>query len=657
MGHLTIIGDGIREEFPADAIVTVGRDPASTVVVADPSVSRCHLTIRCHDGAWTVRNDSSTGTFCDDAPIELLELADAITLHLGSRDGPALVLQPEGRGPDGREPPGQEVPGDTLTVISFGHREVFGPGQPVTVGRDPACTVVVADPSVSRTHLTVQFEKGSWNAKDHSSTGSFVGGDKVSSLVLDGPTTVHLGAPDGPPVQLAARSRRATPVRPKQPTPDGAATPGPEVGPAGPDLRIVCNASEHVYSPDRIVTIGRNPASTIVIDDPSVSHAHLALTCEQGRWIATDRSSTGTYQGRRQVESLTIDGPTTLNLGGRSGPSVQLAPAGPADLLMPIGGVSPHAATATVGAEFRSFLGSDAPAARVLPPLSLVLPVKAWWRSTYWRTGLPIFLVLVWLVPTILFYVYENASSISSPMAWAWSAYFGFVWAVLFWALVRPGKIPPIMLVEIVIFELLAGLPVAIQLETSLRANPSNLLSSIFTVGLPEESAKALAIVVVALIIHRKTKLSTRSYMYLGVLSGVTFGVAEAHEYILQYYQQFAQARLEVSFSLLLDRIVTDGINHALWAGICGFFIGLAVYHRRWLLPLLVLAIGIPAVLHGFGDFFASHWGWGQVIVIGISAILFVGYSSSGDQIDRVLGRLEQRPEERLAAAQRNPGV
>jgi len=656
MGHLTIIGDGIREEFPAGAIVTVGRDPASTVVVADPSVSRSHLTIRGHDGGWTVRNDSSTGTFCDGAPIEVLELTGAVTLHLGSRDGPALALQPERVGPD-RRPPGGEAPGDTLTVISFGHREVFGPGQPVTVGRDPASTVVVADPSVSRSHLTVQFAEGSWRLVDHSSTGTFVGSDKVPSLVLDGRTTVHLGAPDGPQLELSARKQGATPVQPGHTSPDGASAPSPGVGAAGPDLRIVCQASEHVYGPDRIVTIGRNPASTIVIDDPSVSHAHLALTCEQGRWIVTDRSSTGTYLGRRPVETLTVEGPITLHLGGRSGPSVQLVPTGPPDLLMPVGGVSPRAATATVGAEFRSFLGSDAPAARVLPPLSLVLPIKAWWRSSYWRTGLPIFLMLVWLVPTILFWVYENSSSISSPMAWAWSAYFGFVWAVLFWALVRPGKIPPIMLAEIVVFELLAGLPVAIQLETSLQANPSNLLSSIFTVGLPEESAKALAIVVVALIIHRRTKLSTRSYMYLGVLSGVTFGVAEAHEYILQYYQQFAQARLEVSFSLLLDRIVTDGINHALWAGICGFFIGLAVFHRRWLLPLLVLAIGIPSVLHGFGDFFASHWGWGQVIVIGISAILFVGYSSSGDQIDRVLGRLEQRPEERLAAAQRNPGM
>ncbi len=657
MGRLTIIGDGIREEFSADAVVTIGRDPASTVVLSDPSVSRSHLTIRCHDGAWIVRNGSSTGTFCDDAPIEVLELADPVTLHLGSRDGPALILQPEGAGSDGRERPGKNVSEDTLTVISFGHRELFSPGQVVTVGRDPASTVVVADPSVSRSHLTVQFEEGSWKLQDQSSTGTFVGGDKVPSLVVDGPTTVHLGAPNGPRLQLAARKPGATPVRPNQPAPNSGAMPTPQAGPVGPDLRIVCNATEDVYGPDRVVTIGRNPASTIVLDDPSVSHAHLSLTCEQSRWIVTNRSSTGTYLGRRQVESLVIDGPTTLHLGGRSGPSVQLVPVGPPDLIMPLGGIAPHAASATVGAEFRSFLGSDAPAGRVVPPLSLVLPVKAWWRSTYWRTGLPIFLILVWLVPTVLFYVYENSPSITSPMAWAWSAYFGFVWAVLFWALVRPGKIPAIMLAEIVVFELLAGLPVAIQLETSLKANPSNLLSSIFTVGLPEESAKALAIVVVALIIHRKRKLTTRSYMYLGVLSGVTFGVAEAHEYILQYYQQFGQARLEVSFSLLLDRIVTDGINHALWAGICGFFIGLAVYHRRWLGALLVLAIGIPSVLHGFGDYFASHWGWGQVIVIGISAILFVGYSSSGDQIDRVLGRLEQGPEARLPAAQRNPGV
>jgi hypothetical protein len=77
-------------------------------------------------------------------------------------------------------------------------------------------------------------------------------------------------------------------------------------------------------------------------------------------------------------------------------------------------------------------------------------------------------------------------------------------------------------------------------------------------------------------------------------------------------------------------RFLTDPIDHACWAGITGYFIGLAItsHHRKYWIGLI--GIGIAAVLHGLNDWnpINSHPAW--VLVTLISVLLFLGYARAG---------------------------
>src|SRR6185437_8174167 len=79
-----------------------------------------------------------------------------------------------------------------------------------------------------------------------------------------------------------------------------------------------------------------------------------------------------------------------------------------------------------------------------------------------------------------------------------------------------------------------------------------------------------------------------------------------------------------------------DGFQHAVWAGIAAFFIGMGVNYRRRRAPLILFAITLPAVVHGFYDWgtqLASHWLW--IVIEAVSLLLFIGYTMSAATIER----------------------
>ena len=82
-----------------------------------------------------------------------------------------------------------------------------------------------------------------------------------------------------------------------------------------------------------------------------------------------------------------------------------------------------------------------------------------------------------------------------------------------------------------------------------------------------------------------------------------------------------------------------DGLQHALWAGVAGFFIGLGTNYRRQRFLLWSLGIAIPAVLHGLNDwstsgvFGSSLWPW--ILIQAFSVFLFLGYASSAHTIEQ----------------------
>jgi transcriptional regulator with XRE-family HTH domain len=62
--------------------------------------------------------------------------------------------------------------------------------------------VRVNDERISRAHVRLEPRRDGWQVFDTSSNGMFVDGVRRSSALITGPTTIHLGAADGIPVNL-----------------------------------------------------------------------------------------------------------------------------------------------------------------------------------------------------------------------------------------------------------------------------------------------------------------------------------------------------------------------------------------------------------------------------------------------------------------------
>jgi RsiW-degrading membrane proteinase PrsW (M82 family) len=119
-------------------------------------------------------------------------------------------------------------------------------------------------------------------------------------------------------------------------------------------------------------------------------------------------------------------------------------------------------------------------------------------------------------------------------------------------------------------------------------------------------------------------------------VSGLVFGASEAEHYLTSGVGLVGgNATQDVTAALqYVWRFPTDPITHACWAGITGYFIGLAVYaqrnsgQRKWYAVCWV-GLAIATVLHGLNDWSTlnGHWAWAAIAVV--SAILFLTYAKA----------------------------
>src|SRR5215471_6830682 len=243
-----------------------------------------------------------------------------------------------------------------------------------------------------------------------------------------------------------------------------------------------------------------------------------------------------------------------------------------------------------------------------------LLPLGDWIRHHSLRSW-PVLLFLALIcVPSIALVILGANPSASTfdHVAWIFAAYFALAWLLLLGVIIRPEHVTRTMLVVVTVIALVTQVPLAVMLEVALHASNAGLGTSIYSVGLPEELAKALPVVVVALIYHRRHGLEPRDYLFLGAVSGLVFGAAEVVHYftvngVAQFYLTVRAAIPAIAqlinsghsaptsvFAVLIGpvryfildfvwRFLTDPIIHACWAGLTGYFIGLAATGRhRW---------------------------------------------------------------------------
>jgi RsiW-degrading membrane proteinase PrsW (M82 family) len=266
---------------------------------------------------------------------------------------------------------------------------------------------------------------------------------------------------------------------------------------------------------------------------------------------------------------------------------------------------------------------------------SNLVPVRHWARDPALRSWPVLLLVALVCVPPIALVMLNDPTPAKiRDIAWIFAVYFAVAWLLLLGVIVRPQHVSRAMLAAIAVVGVVTQAPTAIFLETKLHAGTSSLLD-IFTIGLPEELAKAIPIVVVAWIWRRYWHTQTpRDYLFLGAVSGLVFGAAEVVHYFTDVLGSISGHATGLDLQTLtiqyIWRFLTDPIDHACWAGITGYFIGLAITspHREYWIGLI--GIGIAAVLHGLNDWnpINSHPAW--VLITLISVLLFLGYARAG---------------------------
>jgi RsiW-degrading membrane proteinase PrsW (M82 family) len=293
------------------------------------------------------------------------------------------------------------------------------------------------------------------------------------------------------------------------------------------------------------------------------------------------------------------------------------------------------------------------------------LPLGGWLRHRSLRSW-PVILFLVLIcVPSIALVVLGGSPTASTfdHVAWIFAAYFAVAWLLLLGVIVRPDHVTRTMLFAVTAIALVTQVPLALALETALHSSASNLGSSIVAIGVPEELAKALPVLMVALIYRRRGDLNPRDYLFLGAVSGLAFGAAEVVRYFAVYgaadiYQTLHSAGplierlmsagnstsasvfialISPVLSFILDfvwRFLTDPITHACWSGLTGYFIGLAATGRYKWYKVAWIGLAIAAILHGLNDWSRvnGHPLW--ILVVLGSGILFLGYAKVGSRSD-----------------------
>jgi RsiW-degrading membrane proteinase PrsW (M82 family) len=292
-----------------------------------------------------------------------------------------------------------------------------------------------------------------------------------------------------------------------------------------------------------------------------------------------------------------------------------------------------------------------------------LLPLGDWIRHHSLRSWPVLLFLLLICVPTIALVILGGSPSASTfdHVAWIFAGYFAVAWLLLLGVIIRPQHVTRTMLVVVVVIALVTQVPLAVTLEVALHGSNATLGPSIFTVGIPEELAKAVPVLAVGLIYRRRHGMMPRDYLFLGAVSGLVFGASEVVHYftvngIAEFYLTVQSAIPSIEhlistghtastsvFAVLIGpvlyftldfvwRFVTDPITHACWSGLTGYFIGLAATGRYKWYAVGWIGLAAAAILHGLNDWSRvnGHPVW--ILVTVVSGILFLGYAKVGSR-------------------------
>src|SRR5579859_4064346 len=479
-----------------------------------------------------------------------------------------------------------------LHVTFEGRSYTFQPGQTVYIGRMTDNSIVVGDPTVSRRHAQLTWGPVGWLYENLGQARTFENGQEIKQVIVRKPTELALASPQGPVLLLEplepAGSQAAFQAGP-QAAPFGAAAPAPQPGFGPPPGG---------YGPP---APGYGP--------PAPGYGPPA--------------------------------PGYGPAGGYGPPPGGYGPP-PGGYGLPPGWVTPPGGP---GAAHHEGVGEE-----LVTAFEILIPIKTWLKDAGWHQGLRLLVIAYALLPLLFLALLSSSSSLSVP-GFAYSLYVAPLWAIAFWLLLRPGRVGALEIyvgIAIVVWVTIWLYTVTVNINDQLvnAVRNGNFLAAL-AVGYNEEITKALPILLAALVLlkFRNTKLDVRMWMLLGTVSGLTFGVLEERLYTEMAIAQVANASaVSQADTGVLDfafRVFVDGFEHAVWAGVAAFFIGIAINYprRRW--QLILLGVSMVAILHGLNDWSVSQFNsyWPGILIQAVSLLLFIGYTMSASSIERQVRR------------------
>jgi RsiW-degrading membrane proteinase PrsW (M82 family) len=515
-----------------------------------------------------------------------------------------------------------------IHLIYDGERYSFPPGQPVRIGRGLDNEVVVSDPTVSRQHAQLSYGPDGWVYENIGRAPTFVAGQTATRVPVTGPVELSLASPQGPTLRLEP-SAAAPPAT-------GAADPlrtqmaGAAQAPAGaPDPQITRGADSylphHAVGPTQAQpgAAGGGP----VFGQPGTV-ASGPVYGQPGTQAQPGAGGGGPVYGQPGAAG---GGPVYGQPGMPGGP-VFGQPGAPGQ-------------PGTPGAWPGMKPPGQPPRDELSTAFHILVPIKSWLREPGWRQGLRLLVIAYALLPLIFLAIFSSSMSLTTP-GFLYSLYIAPLWAIVFWLLIRPGPITRQVIgigVGIIIWVVVWLYAITIPIDSHLATpgRPIPFFAAI-GVGYNEEITKALPVFVAAILLLKLKgmKLDVRMWMLLGTVAGLTFGVLEEKAYtasaILNINSASSNSQADAAVLEFAFRVFVDGFQHAIWAGVSAFFIGMAVNYprRRW--QLIAFGVSIAAILHALNDWGVTNIGvWFWIGVQAVSLLLFLGYTMSATSIER----------------------
>ena len=273
---------------------------------------------------------------------------------------------------------------------------------------------------------------------------------------------------------------------------------------------------------------------------------------------------------------------------------------------------------------------------------SITSPLFYWIKEKIWKVMWFQFIFFIFIPPFVFcnvltkFVLDKKVLQVTSiQICWLTSAYWAILWAFLSYNIIKPN--PHILYLSFIagVFTAFVGtILIFIVTQLPIIGSVIELVKSdyvigrmtgfVLGVGVSEEFVKILPLIYY---LKKSQNITKKDWIFLGVCSGLGFGVTEAVQYVYGLSPLISFGVLEgdldpayqAIFYMLRNSVLP--FLHGLWTGIVGYYIGLSKQKGQINLLTIIVGLFISIVLHGLYNSFAI--GIISILIVIVSLLIF----------------------------------